>query len=130
MKIKMSKIQWEGIGKQTGWTRTAQPLPAPATPAQPSTSPAPAPAQRRDYADKNYAGMNYNALVQAQPMIKTYVDWLALAIKNRGRLTPDQEKGVRATQSNLQAALKALGCDSKSYPEIMSVLETPRPGTI
>ena len=129
MKIKLSKSQWEGIGKKAGWMKKAKiiqdkngniyddSINPQQTPAAPQQNP-----NTVQKGNVNWAGLKYNALVQKVPQIKQMVDWLSLALRNKGNLTPDQEKQIRSTQANLKSALGGLNYPFQSSPEIMAVL--------
>lgn len=95
------------------------------TPA-PQQQQAPQPAPHQPAAKPGYAGLTYGGIVAKNPSIGKMVDWLraALAYKFKGAMKPDQEKQLRAQQTNLRVALDKMGIQWKQFPEILEVLST------
>lgn len=95
------------------------------TPA-PQQQQAPQPAPQQPAAKPGYAGLTYGGIVAKNPSIGKMVDWLraALAYKFKGAMKPDQEKQLRAQQTNLRVALDKMGIQWKQFPEILEVLST------
>jgi len=107
-KIKLSKSQWEKIGNESGWRKSAQnvaPAPAPQQAAvQPQQAPAAQPAQGQK--QPNASGWTFNKLMQDANFKQTFQ-----TLKNQ-----------KANEKKILQYWQSMGIQYKSIPEILEVI--------